>query len=140
MHVEDVTQTFNSLPKDDKIQVLWEAIDYMEQSNSRTKHQCIELAMSGMKAPEEPTLEERINKLREEGVVVKFSQHPTICAGVYPAGHQHEIILWIFDTDTEDDVTRRVQVLEEEMAKAKIVPFGKQLRIKMQGGNLHEQE
>lgn len=42
---EYIQSQFNKLTKDKKIEVLWDALDMMQQSNARTRFMCIALAM-----------------------------------------------------------------------------------------------
>lgn len=42
---EQVQEKYNKLTKDEKIEVLYEALNYMQQYNGRTRFLCIAIAM-----------------------------------------------------------------------------------------------
>ena len=42
---QELAEKYNKMIYKDKCAVLFEAIDYMEQSNTRNRHQCIFMAM-----------------------------------------------------------------------------------------------
>lgn len=43
--LNEILIKFNALKARDKIQILWDAIDVMQQYNGRTKKQCVAIAM-----------------------------------------------------------------------------------------------
>ena len=42
---DQIQEEFNSLPNHQKIEMLWEALDYMQQYNGRSRFTCLALAM-----------------------------------------------------------------------------------------------